>query len=166
MVTILVHFGLFWCIFVHFGAPHVWLHDPSMTCTDSYPLSSVNLMKKRSYKSFRTSSKHFCSVMPKWQFLSILVHFGPFWCILMHLIQAPMTPPHLSRLISPFKCSFNPEKDHISHSGQIWDSLFCHDMVTILVNFGPFCFILVQLMRSPTTPPWLVLTPIPFQVSI
>ena len=35
------HFGLFWSIwyiFVHFGAPHVWPHDPSMTYTDLTPI--------------------------------------------------------------------------------------------------------------------------------
>ena len=43
-----------------------------------------------------------------------------------------------SWLLSPFECPFNPEWDHISHSGQIWNTLLCHDMVTILVHFGPF----------------------------
>ena len=37
----------FWSILVHFGAIHVWPHDPSMTCPDSYPLSSVHLIQKK-----------------------------------------------------------------------------------------------------------------------
>ena len=50
MVTILVHvghhFSALWCILVHFGEPHVRPHDPFMTCSDSYPLSSVHLILK------------------------------------------------------------------------------------------------------------------------
>ena len=36
----------FWSILVHFGAPHGWPHHPSMTGSDSYPLSSVHLIQK------------------------------------------------------------------------------------------------------------------------
>ena len=36
----------FWCILVHFGAPHVQPHNPSMTCSDSYTLPSVHLLQK------------------------------------------------------------------------------------------------------------------------
>ena len=49
----------------------------------------------------------------------ILVHFGPFWCILVYLMCDPMTPSWLVLTPIPFQVSFNPDKDHISHSGQI-----------------------------------------------
>ena len=38
----------------------------------------------------------------------------------------------------PIKFPFNPEMDHISHSGQIQNTLLCHTMVTIFVYIGPF----------------------------
>ena len=44
--------------------------------------------------------------------------------------------------------------------------LLCHAMGTILVNIGLFWSILVHIMDDPTTPLWLVLTPILFQVPI
>ena len=68
-------------------------------------------------------------------------------------------------LISPLKCPSNPEKDYISHPGQLWNSMICHAMATILVNSYPFWCILVHLICNPMTPPWLLLTLIPFQVS-
>ena len=40
------YFDQFWSILVHFGAPHEWPHHPSMTGSDSYPLSSVYLTQK------------------------------------------------------------------------------------------------------------------------
>ena len=42
------HYCQFWSILVHFDGPHLQPHNPSMTCIDSYPLSSVYLIQKRS----------------------------------------------------------------------------------------------------------------------
>ena len=39
------HFGAYWCILVHFVAPHTQPHDPSMTCSDSSTLPSVHLLQ-------------------------------------------------------------------------------------------------------------------------
>ena len=52
-------------------------------------------------------------------------------------------------LQSPIKCPSNPEKDHISHSEQIWNTLaqsYYYD------HFGPFWSISVHLMGDPMTP--------------
>ena len=90
-------------------------------------------------------------------------HFGSFWCTSCATLQ----PLHdLFWLLSLFKCPFTPEMDHISHSGQICNTLLSHGTVTILVHFGAFNAILVHLMCNPMTLPWLALTPIPFQMSI
>ena len=97
------HFGSLWSILVHFGAHHGWPHHPSMTGSDSYPLSKVHLIQK--------------------------------WVI-------SVTQDKFETL------------------------LFCRAILTIWINFGPIWSILVHLMGDPTTPTWLVLTPIPFQVSI
>ena len=82
--------------------------------------------------------------MPLWPFCSILLHFG-----------APhVRPLHDSHwLLFPSKCPFNPEKDHISHSGQ--------NQNTSAVSYngdhvGAFWCILVHLMCDPMTPPWLL----------
>ena len=71
------HFGPFWCVLVHFGAPHVWPHDPSMACTDSYRLSSVNLIQK---KIIWVTQDKFEKLLKCHDMVTILVHFGPFWC--------------------------------------------------------------------------------------
>ena len=39
----------FWCTLVHFGAPHGFPHDPSITCSDSYPLTNVQPIWNGSY---------------------------------------------------------------------------------------------------------------------
>ena len=64
------------------------------------------------------------------------------------------------------KGSWGQEMDHISHSGQIQNTLLCHAMVTILVHVSPFWCILVHIMCNPMTPQWLALTHLLFQVSI
>ena len=79
MVTILVHYGPFWCIFVHFGAPHVWPHDHSMTCTDSYLLLSVHLIQK---EFIEVTPVKFKTLLNCHDMVTILVHFDPFWCTL------------------------------------------------------------------------------------
>ena len=79
-------------------------------------------------------------------FWSIFVHFGPFWCT----SWATPWPLHdLYWLLSPFKCPFNPENDHISHSGQIRNTF---ELSWYGDHFGPFWSILVHLMGDPTTP--------------
>ena len=85
MVTILVQFGAFWCILVHFGAPHEWPHDPFMTCSDSYTLSSVHLFKKWITLVTQDKLEILCSVMVQWPFWCILVHFGALRERLHHL---------------------------------------------------------------------------------
>ena len=83
----------FWCILVHFSAAHVQPRDPSMTCSDSYPLSSVHIILKWIILVTQHKFEELCSVMPYRPFGCILVHSGAFWCILVHLMCDPMTPP-------------------------------------------------------------------------
>ena len=71
--------------------------------------------------------------------------WGPFWCILVHFgafwyASCVTLWPHndLHWLLYPSKCPFTPEMNHISHSVQIWNTLLCHGMDTILVHFGAF----------------------------
>ena len=90
----------------------------------------------------------------------ILVNFGAFWCIPCATAW-PLND--FLWLLYPSKCPF---MDDISDSGQIWNTLLCHAMDNILVLFGAFWCILVHIMCNPMTPPWLALTPPPFQVSI
>ena len=101
----LVHFGLFWCFFAHL------MCDPTIPCTESYSLLSVQEIKKKitlvSQDKFETYNG---------DQLTILVHFGPFW------FTSCVTSRHLNDLIwliSPFKCRTFAEKDYISHSGRI-----------------------------------------------
>ena len=93
-----------------------------------------------------------------WPFWSVFIHFGAIWCA-SYYVQ-PHDPSMTS--ISPFKCPSNPEKDNKSYSTQIQISLLYHAMVNILVHFGH----LVHFMCNPMTPPWIVLTPKPFHVSM
>ena len=67
----------FWCILVHFGAPHVWPHDPFMTFPDSYPLSSVHLIQN---EIILVTQDKFETLLLCHDMVTILVHFGPFWC--------------------------------------------------------------------------------------
>ena len=82
---------------------------------------------------------------------TILEHFGAFCCILVHL-GAPHVQPHGPSMTCT-KRPFTPEMGHISHSGQIRNTLLCHAMDTILMRFGAFWCILVHLMCNPMTPP-------------
>ena len=76
------------------------------------------------------------------------IHFQKRWCILVQLMHYPMTH-NLLRLLSPFKCLFNPETDNIFHSGQFLNTLLSLAMVSILVHFGALWCILVHLMCHP-----------------
>ena len=96
-------------------------------------------------------------------FWCILIHFGAFWCT---PCSTPWPLHDLLWLLWSFKCPFTLEINHISHSGQIRNTLLCQAMVTSLVHFVPFLCILMRLMCDPMTPQWLALTPILFQISI
>ena len=146
---------------VHFKLHTVY--DPVRIC-HFWPLNQIHLSKIWRYEVVLARnpipSGFWDCLMLYWPFGSSLSHFGPFWCT--SWVTPP--PPHdWFRLLSPWKCPFYSEMGHISDSGQIWNTFA---MLTIWINFGLFWSILVHLMGDPTTPPWLFLTPIPFQVSI
>ena len=125
----------FWCILVRFGARHGRPHDPSMTCSVSYPLSSGHLIQKWAILVTQDKFKTQSSVMLWKQFWCNLVHFGALWCT---SCATPWPLYDLLWLICPFKCPFTPEMDRISHSGQIRNILPSHGTVTILVCFHQF----------------------------
>ena len=82
-------------------------------------------------------------------------HFGPFWSILVHFCAfwcnscvTPWPLHDLHWLFSPFKCPFNPEKDIISHSGQIRNTFA---LSWYSDHFGPFWSIFVHLIGDPST---------------
>ena len=66
----------FWCILVHFSAPHVWPYDPSLTYSDSFALSSVHLSQKLITLVSQDKFEMLCPVMVQWPFWCILVHFS------------------------------------------------------------------------------------------
>ena len=72
---LLCHFGTFWWILVHLMCI-VQPCDPSMTCSDSYPLSSVHPNQKWIIIVTQDKFKTHCSAMLWWTFWCILVHFG------------------------------------------------------------------------------------------
>ena len=76
-------------ILVRFGAPHVQPHDPSMAWSDSYPLLSVHLIQK--WITFVTQDK--IEILCCHAMETTLVHFGQFWCFLVHLMCDFKTPP-------------------------------------------------------------------------
>ena len=143
---------LFWTILVNFGAfccpscATPWpLHDLYWLL---YPLKSPSNIEKdhisHSGKIQNSSLNHESD------------HFGPFWFILDHFGAYCCTscrtawPLHdLYWLPFPFKCPYNPEKDHISHSGQIRNTF---ELSWYGDHFGPFWSILVHIMGDPTTP--------------
>ena len=132
-----------------YDVPHVQHHNPFMTCSDPFQLFIYCRQIQNTW---------LCHGM-----VTILVHLAKFGC------TSCLTPWPLHDLpwfLSPFKCPFNPEMDHIIHSGHIQNTLFCHGTVTFFVHFGAFWCILVHPMCDPMTRPWLALTAIPFQVSI
>ena len=83
--------------------------------------------------------------------VTILVHFYPFWCSLVHLMCDPMTPLWLALTLFPFQVSIKSRKRSYM-SLRTNSKHFCSVMVTILVHLAPFWFILVHLMGNPTTP--------------
>ena len=126
------HFRAFWCILVHFGAPHVQPHGPSMTCSDSSALPNVHLLQK--WITLVTQDKFrntlICDAM-----VTILVPFDAFWytsCV------TPWPLNDLLWLLYPSKCPSTPEMDLISHSGLIQITQLWHAMYSILVHFGAF----------------------------
>ena len=62
-------------ILVHFGAPHGRLHNPSITGSDSCPISSVHLTQK--WIMIVTQDKLETLLLSR-AMGTILVHFGPF----------------------------------------------------------------------------------------
>ena len=138
-----MHFGPFWC------TPCVtpWpLHD------FSWLLSPFKCPFNPEWDHISHSGQIWNTFALSWYgdhfgpFWSIFVRFGPFWCT----SWATPWPLHdLYWLLSPSKCPSNPEKDQISHSRQIWNTL---TLSYYGDHFGPFWSILVHLMGNPMTP--------------
>ena len=86
-----------------------------------------------------------------------MVYLGPFWCTSPSFYAGsfPLSSVHL---IQKWVILVTQDKFETL--------LFCHAILTIWNNFGPIQSILVHLMDDPITPPQLVLTLIPFYVSI
>ena len=140
------HFGSWWSILVHFGTHHGWPHHPSMTGSDSYPLSSAHFIQKRVILVTQENSKHFCTAMLYWPFGSNLSHFGPFWC------TSWVTPP-------PSMTGSDSYPLSSVHSIQKWITLVTEHQFKIIFSwscysdhFGPFWSILVHPMGDPMTP--------------
>ena len=150
MVSILVHFGAFWCTSCATPKPLqdlLWLLYPSR-CPFNPRMDHIS-------HSGKIRNSLLCH--------AILVHFGAFWCMSW---ASPWPLYDLLGLLSSFKWPFNPEMGNISHSGQIQNTKLCHAVETISMQFGAFWCIMVHLMCNPVTPIWLALTHLPFQVSI
>ena len=143
MVTILVHFGAFWCTScVTPRSLHdlLWLLSP-FKCPFNPEKDHISHSGKiRNTFALSWYGDHFGA------FWCILVHFGAFWCI---SCVTPWPLHDLCRLLSPFKCPFNPEEDHISHSRQIRNTFA---LSWYGDHFCPFWSILVRLMGNPITP--------------
>ena len=154
--AIVTIFVAFWCISQ--ATPRSY-----MSWSDSYPLPSVHLIQKKIIFDIQDKFETVCYTMLWRPFWSIFIRFGAFWCT---SYATPWPLRDFYWLFSPFKCPPNLEKYLVSHLGQIWNCLLYHAMVSILVHIGPFWWYLVHLMCDPMTPRWLVLTPIPFQMSM
>ena len=70
------HLDQFWSNSVHFGAPHGWPHHPSMTGSDSYPLSSVHSIQNW---IILVTQDNFETLLLGHAMVTIWVHFGSFW---------------------------------------------------------------------------------------
>ena len=127
-----------WCILVNFGA--FWC----IPCATAWPLNDFLWLLYPSKCPFMddiSDSGQIWNTLLCHAMDTILVLFGAFWCILVHIMCNPMTPPWLALTPPPFQVSitpFTPDMDHLSHSGQIQNTYLCHGTVTILVYFGPF----------------------------
>ena len=133
------NFGLFWSVLIHFGAfwctscvtPRslhdlLWLLSP-FKCPFNPEKDHISHSGKiRNTFALSWYGDHFGA------FWCILVHFGAFWCI---SCVTPWPLHDLCRLLSPFKCPFNPEEDHISHSRQIRNTFA---LSWYGDHFGPF----------------------------
>ena len=127
----------FRCILVHFGAPHVQPHD-SMTpwpLHDWLWLLSLFKCPLNPEMDHISHSEQIRNTLHCHAMMATLVHFGAFWCT---SCAAPWPPNDLLWLLSSFKCPFNLEINHISHWGQIRNTLLCHAMIAQLVHFGAF----------------------------
>ena len=125
-------------ILVHLESPNAQPPEPSITCSDSYSLSSVHLIKKLIILVIQIQNTLLCYAL-----VTIAVHFCAFLCILLHF-GPPHAQPHDSSMTrsehNPLSSQSNPEIDQIGHSGQIWKTFafscnFC-PLLSILVHFG------------------------------
>ena len=131
-----------WCILVNFGA--FWC----TSCATQWPLNDLLRFLYSSKCPFASVMDHIShlgqiqnTLSSSWWYIMygalwcIIVHFGAFW----YTSCATPWPHHdLLWLLYPFKCPFTLGMDHICHSGQVQNTLLCHDMETILVHLGPF----------------------------
>ena len=74
---------------VKIGAAHALPHDPSMTCSDFYPLLSVLLFHERTIIITQGKFETLCCLA----IVTILVDSNALWCVLVHLMYNPMTLP-------------------------------------------------------------------------
>ena len=123
---------------MHLESPNAQPPDPSITCSDSYSLSSVHLIKKLIILVIQIQNTLLCYAL-----VTIAVHFCAFLCISLHF-GPPHAQPHDSSMTrsehNPLSSPSNPEMDQIGHSGQIWKTFafscnFC-PLISILVHFG------------------------------
>ena len=118
-------------VIVCYGVPHVQHHNPFMACSDPFQLFIY-------YRQIQNT--WLCHGM-----VTILVHLAICWCT---SCATPWLLHDFLWFLSPFKCPLTPEKDHISHSEQIQNTLLRHDLFG---HFGAFWCILVHLMCDPMT---------------
>ena len=131
-------------ILVHSGAPHGRPYDPSMTSSDSYPFSSAHSIQK--WVILVTQDK-FKKILLSCAMVTIMVHFGPFWCTSCATPRPLCTDSYSLSSIHVIQKEIKYETPD-----KFGTLLLCHEMVTILVHFGPFWSILVHLMGDPTSP--------------
>ena len=116
-----------------YGVPHVQHHNSFMTCSVPFQVSIY-------YRQIQ--NPWLCHGM-----VTILVHLATFWCTSR---ATPWLLHDLLWLLSPFQCPLTPEMTHISHWGQIQNTLLRHGTVTflcILVNFVAFCCTFCATLR-------------------
>ena len=89
------HFGAFWCTSCSTPKP---LHDLPRLLS-SFKCSSYPKMDYISH-SGQIRNALLCHVV-----VTILVHFDAFWCILVHLMCDPLTPPWLALTPLPLQVS-------------------------------------------------------------
>ena len=107
-------FGPFWCILLHFVAPHTHCHDPFMTCSDYYPLSRANQTKKKIMLVTQDKSEKL--------FLSCYFdHSGLFWSMLVHFMGDPTSPLHQRYVLYALR-TFTLDQSHLLSSIRSWNT--------------------------------------------